>query len=71
MNDFSSALKEVPENISSFYKTNCVQTFQYDQSYHRDTKDKQNEFKVRLLSLSFIDINVWIGNYLFQGQTTD
>lgn len=37
--------KEVPCEISSFYNTNEVDTFQFDRPYHRDDKDKNNEFK--------------------------
>ncbi|XP_059179495.1 dedicator of cytokinesis protein 3-like [Physella acuta] len=37
--------KEVPVEISSFYNTNEVDTFQFDRPYHRDDKDKNNEFK--------------------------
>ncbi|XP_012934627.1 dedicator of cytokinesis protein 4 [Aplysia californica] len=37
--------KEVPSEISSFYQTNEVDTFQFDRPYHRENKDKNNEFK--------------------------
>ncbi|KAH9508035.1 Dedicator of cytokinesis protein 4 [Bulinus truncatus] len=37
--------KEVPNEISSFYNTNEVDTFQFDRPYHRNDKDKNNEFK--------------------------
>lgn len=38
--------KKVPGEISSFYQTNEVDTFQFDRPYHRADKDKNNEFKV-------------------------
>lgn len=38
--------KEVPSEVSCFYNTNEVDTFQFDRPYHRDGKDQNNEFKV-------------------------
>ncbi|CAL1526646.1 unnamed protein product [Lymnaea stagnalis] len=37
--------KEVPSEVSAFYNTNEVDTFQFDRPHHRDDKDKNNEFK--------------------------
>ncbi|KAJ8301822.1 hypothetical protein KUTeg_020809, partial [Tegillarca granosa] len=35
----------IQHEIKSFYNYNDVDTFQFDRSYHRGTKDKENEFK--------------------------
>lgn len=37
----------VPDNIKSFYKFNHIWRFRYDRPFHKGTKDKENEFKVR------------------------
>lgn len=38
--------KDVPSEITSFYSNNEIDTFQFDRPYHREGKDKNNEFKV-------------------------
>jgi hypothetical protein len=38
---------EMPEKIKKFHLCNNVQKFQYDRPFHRGTKAKDNEFKVR------------------------
>ncbi|GFR72705.1 dedicator of cytokinesis protein 3-like [Elysia marginata] len=37
--------RDVPSEIAAFYQTNEVDTFKFDRPYHRDDKDKNNEFK--------------------------
>ncbi|BFZ08853.1 hypothetical protein BsWGS_11892 [Bradybaena similaris] len=46
--------KEVPTEISCFYNTNEVDTFQFDRPYHRDGKDPNNEFKTLCLERTII-----------------
>ena len=38
---------EMPEKIKKFHLCNNVDKFQYDRPFHRGTKVKDNEFKVR------------------------
>lgn len=46
----------VPDNIKSFYKVNHIWKFRYDRPFHKGTKDKENEFKVPcvLITYSFL-----------------
>uniref|UniRef100_A0A8U8C753 Uncharacterized protein n=1 Tax=Geospiza parvula TaxID=87175 RepID=A0A8U8C753_GEOPR len=37
----------IPDNIKSFYKVNHIWRFRYDRPFHKGTKDKENEFKLR------------------------
>lgn len=37
----------IPDNIKSFYKVNHIWRFRYDRPFHKGTKDKENEFKVK------------------------
>ncbi|CAG5118885.1 unnamed protein product, partial [Candidula unifasciata] len=46
--------KEVPSEISCFYNTNEVDTFQFDRPYHREGKDPNNEFKTLCLERTII-----------------
>lgn len=39
----------VPDNIKSFYKVNHIWKFRYDRPFHKGPKDKENEFKVRVV----------------------
>lgn len=42
----------IPNNIKSFYKVNHIWRFRYDRPFHKGTKDKENEFKVKYHALS-------------------
>ena len=42
----------IPDNIKSFYKVNHIWRFRYDRPFHKGTKDKENEFKVKYHALS-------------------
>ena len=37
----------MPEKIRKFHQVNNVIQFMYDRPYHKGTKDRENEFKVR------------------------
>ena len=39
---------DMPEKIRKFHQVNNVIQFMYDRPYHKGTKDRENEFKVRL-----------------------
>lgn len=43
----------IPDNIKSFYKVNHIWRFRYDRPFHKGTKDKENEFKVKYHALSW------------------
>ena len=38
---------DMPEKIRKFHQVNNVIQFMYDRPYHKGTKDRENEFKVR------------------------
>lgn len=40
---------EMPEKIRKFHHVNNVNKFQYDRPYHKGSKDRDNEFKVRMV----------------------
>ena len=38
---------EMPDKIRKFHQVNKVDQFQYDRPYHKGSKDRDNEFKVK------------------------
>lgn len=47
---------EMPEKIRKFHQVNCVNKFQYDRPYHSGAKDRDNEFKVKVLKSGSVKI---------------
>ncbi|BFZ10880.1 hypothetical protein BsWGS_13919 [Bradybaena similaris] len=62
--------KDVPSEITSFYSNNEIDTFEFDRPYHREGKDKNNEFKTLCLERTIMQTSYKLPGILRSYEVT-